>query len=55
MVDDGVGLLKLMLEKDPRKRISASGALNHEFFKPMELSSGPIEMQHPIISLNNIP
>ena len=29
MVDDGIGLLKQMLEKDPHQRISANHALHH--------------------------
>ena len=33
----GLDLLKKMLEKDPKKRISASEALNHDFFSKDEM------------------
>ncbi len=33
----GLNLLKRLLEKDPKKRITATEALNHEFFAKDEL------------------
>ena len=33
---EGVDLLKKFLSLDPRKRISAKEALNHEFFKDLK-------------------
>ena len=33
----GLDLMKKLLEKDPKRRITASDALNHDFFSKDEL------------------
>ena len=34
--DDGIDLLKKLLELDPEKRITAADALQHPFFKDLD-------------------